>query len=68
MSKNQLGFRHSDPFKSSPGSHSLLVRDSVCITSSCSLLAFPLSVSLALSHQHCHYFSFKLVTVLDYSQ
>jgi len=44
-------------FWSSPGSHSLLVSDSVGITSSCSLLAFPLSVSLALSCLRCLCFS-----------
>ena len=52
MSKNQPSLRHSNPLKSSPGSHSLLVRDSVGIVSSCSLLAFPLSVSLVSSHLH----------------
>jgi len=36
-------------FKCSPGSHSLSVSCFVGITSSCSLLAFPLSVSLASS-------------------
>jgi len=30
---NQLGLRCSDPFKSSPGSHSLLVSDSIGTTS-----------------------------------
>ena len=49
ISKNQPGFRHSDPLKSSPGGPSLLVSDSVGITSSCSLLVFPLSVSLTSS-------------------
>jgi len=50
---NQLGLRCSDPFKSSPGSHSLLVSDSIGTTSSCSVLAFPLSVSLVSSCLHC---------------
>ena len=36
-------FKISDPLKSSPDSHSQLVRGSVDITSSCSLLAFPFS-------------------------
>ena len=40
ISKIQPGLRRSDPLKSSPGSHSLLVSDSVGTTSSCSLLAF----------------------------
>ena len=46
ISKNQPGLRRSNPLKSSPGSHSLLVSDSVSITSGCLFLAFPLSVSL----------------------
>ena len=46
ISKNQPGLRCYDPLKSSPGSHSLLVSDSVGITSRCSLLAILLSVSL----------------------
>jgi len=45
-----------------------LVSDSVGITSSCLLLAFLLLVSLVLLYQHCLYFSFKLLTVLGYSQ
>ena len=45
--KSQEGLQHSDPLKSSPGSHSLVVNDFVGIMSSCLLLAFPLSVSLA---------------------
>jgi len=49
----QPGLRHSDPLKSSPGSHSLLVNDPVCTTSSCSLLVFPLSVNLESSSLHC---------------
>ena len=56
ISKNQPGLWPSDPFKSSPGSHSLLVSDSVGTTSSCLLLAFPLLVSLALSRLCCLYF------------
>ena len=51
--ENQPGLQCSDPLKSSPGSHSLLVSDSVGITSSCSLLAFPLSVSVVSSHLCC---------------
>ena len=43
ISKSQLGLRCSNPLMSSPGSHSLLVSDSVGITSSCSLLALPFS-------------------------
>ena len=49
ISKNQPGLRCSDPLKSSPSSRCLLVSDSVGTTSSCSLLAFPLSVSLVPS-------------------
>jgi len=40
LSKNQPGLQRSDPLKSSLSSHSLLVSDSVCTTSSCCLLAF----------------------------
>jgi len=73
ISKNQPGVRHSDPLKSSPGSHSPLFNsDSLGITSSCSLLVSPLSVSLESSRLCCLCFSvsihLKLVTVLDYSQ
>jgi len=70
MSKNQPGLQCSDPLKNSPGSHSLLVSDSVGITSSCLLLAFPLSISLASSHLHCLCLSVSISnsTVLDYSQ
>ena len=46
ISKNHPGLWHTDPLKSSPGSHSLVVSDSGGTTSSCSLLAFPLSISL----------------------
>jgi len=53
ISKVQRGLRRSDPFKSSSGSHSLLVSDSVGTTSSCSVLAFPLSVSLTSFHLRC---------------
>jgi len=60
ISKNQPGLRRSGPLKSSPGSHSLLVSDSVGITSSCSLLAFPLLVSLASSCLHCLCFSVSI--------
>jgi len=55
--KNQPGLQHSDPLKSSPGSHSMVVSDSVGITSSCLLLVFPLSVSLVLSRLRCLCFS-----------
>ena len=44
--KKQLGLQCSNPLKSSPVSHSLLVSDFVGIMSSCLNLAFPLSVSL----------------------
>ena len=60
ISINQPGLRRSDPLKSSLGSHSLLVSDSVGTTSSCSLLAFPLSVSLASSRLHCLCFSVSI--------
>jgi len=46
--KASHAFEHSDPLSSSTGSHSQLVSDSVCITSSFSLLAFLLSVSLCV--------------------
>jgi len=55
MSKNQLGLRRSDPLKSSPGSHSLLVSDSVGTESQVS--TFPLLLSIHL----------EFVTALDYS-
>ena len=51
---NSYAFEDSDPLKSSPGSHSQSVSCSVVITSSCSLLAFLLSVSLMSSHVCCH--------------
>jgi len=68
ISKNQPGLRHSDPLKSSPGSHSLLVSNSVvaacffCLHSrsaSCRrvYIKLPLLLSIHL----------KLVTALDYS-
>ena len=60
LSKNQLGLRCSNPFKSPPGSHSLLASDSVGTTSSCSLLAFPLSVSLTLLRLCCLCFSVSI--------
>ena len=68
ISKNQLGLLCSHPFKSSPGSHSLLVSNSVGTTSSCSLLAFPLLVSLALSHLHCLCFSVSISTHSSYTK
>jgi len=40
--KTSQTFKHSNPLKSSPGSHSQSVSNSVGITSSCSFLAFPL--------------------------
>ena len=58
--KNQPGLQHSDPFKSSPGSNSQLISDSVGTTSICSLLAFPLSVSLASSCLRCLCFSVSI--------
>jgi len=55
ISKNQPGLQHSDPLKSSSGSNSLLVNsNSVGITSSCSVLASPLSRSTL---SHCVYVS-----------
>jgi len=42
------------------GTHSLLVSNSVGITSSCSLLAFPLSVSLVLLRLCCLCFSVSI--------
>ena len=66
--KSSWAFKHSNPLKGSPGSHSQLASDSVDIMSSCSLLTFSLSVSLG----RCVYIAsasqyLKLVTVLDYS-
>jgi len=60
--KNQpsLWLQRSDPLKSSPGSHPLLVSDYVGITSSCSLLVFPLSVSLTSLRLRCLYFSVSI--------
>jgi len=55
-----LLFLGLDPLKSSPSSYCLLVSDSVGTTSSCSLLAFPLSVSLAPSHLRCLCFSISI--------
>jgi len=65
----QPGLGRSDPLKSSPGSHSLLVSNSVGIMSSCSLLTFPSlsqprvvsTLPLLLS------IHLKLIPVLDYS-
>jgi len=59
ISKVQPSLWHSDPLKSSPGSRSLLV-NSVGTTSSCSLLAFLPSVSLASSCLHCLCFSVSI--------
>ena len=66
--KNQPGLRCSNPFKSSPGSHSLLVSDSV------GMARFWHIRSRSASH-HCIYVRLplllsiylKLITVLDYS-
>jgi len=71
ISKNQPGIRHSDPLKSSPGSHSRLVNsDSVGITSSCSLLVSLLSASVYVASTLPLLLSIhlKVVTVLDCSQ
>jgi len=51
--KTSWAFQHSDPLKSSPGSHSQSVSGSVHITSSCLLLIFSLLVRLPLLHLHC---------------
>ena len=51
--KNGWAFEHSNPFKGSPDSHSQLARCSVGTTSSCSLLAFPLLVSIVLACLCC---------------
>jgi len=61
--KTQPGLQRSDPLKSSPGSHSLLVSDSVGIMSSCSLLAFPLSVCLVSSRLRCLFFSVSILNL-----
>ena len=55
--KTSRAFKQSNPLMSSPGSPSQLVSDSVGITSSCWLLAFPISVSLTLLCLHCLCFS-----------
>jgi len=47
ISKIQPGLQHFDSLKSSPGSHSLLVSDSVGITSSCSLLVIQVYIASA---------------------
>ena len=62
VSKNQPSLQCSDPLKSS-GSHSLFVSDSVGITSSCSILVFLLSVSLASSRLHCLCFSVSILNL-----
>ena len=59
ISKIQPGLRRSNPLESSPGSHSLLVSNSVRTTSS-SLLVFPLSVSFASSRLRCLSFSVSI--------
>ena len=58
--KRWPGLWCSNPLKSSPVSHTLLVSDSIGIMSSCLLLAFPLSVSLVLSRLHCLCFSVSI--------
>jgi len=45
-----------------PDSHSPSISDSVGITSSCSLLAFPLSVYLVSSCLHCLCFSVSILS------
>jgi len=66
--KSSWAFKHSNPLKGSPGSHSQLASSSVDIMSSCSMLTISLSVSLA---RHIYIASasqyLKLVTMLDYS-
>jgi len=64
MSKNQPGLRRSNPLKSSPSSRCLLVSDSVGTTSSCSLLAFPLSDNLVPSCLRCLCFSVSILSKL----
>ena len=64
-----MGLQCSDLLMSSPGSHSLLVSDSVGITSSCSLLAF-FSQSAWLHRVYiasAFQYPFELVTMPDYS-
>ena len=51
--KTSQAFEHSNPLKSSPGSHSQLVSDSVGITRNFLLLVFLILVSLASSHLCC---------------
>ena len=58
--KKQPGLQCSNPLKSSPVSHSLLVSDSVGIMSSCLLLTFPLSFSLTSLRLCCLCFSVSL--------
>ena len=63
----QPGCEHSDPVQCSPGScNSQLASCSVGITSSCLLLAFPLSVSPTLSCLCC--LCSSVLEHIDYSQ
>jgi len=48
--KNSQAFKQPNPLKNSLGSYFQSVSGSVGITSSCSLLVFPLSVGLTSSH------------------
>ena len=50
ISKSSWAFEHSNSVKSPPDNHSQSVSGSVGITISCSLWAFPLSVSLTSLH------------------
>jgi len=65
--KTSRAFKHSDPLKGSPGSHSQLVSSSVGIMSSRLLLTFLVSIGLVSLHRYlCFSASIsKLVTVLD---
>ena len=68
MYKISRAFKHSDPFKGSPGSHSQSVSCFVGITSSCSLCIFySQSASCHCIHVASTPWHLVLVTVLDHS-
>ena len=62
-----MGLQCSDPLKSSPGSQSLLVSDSVGTTSSCTLQALGQPHDIASALPLLLAIHLELVTVPDYS-
>ena len=62
--KTNQTFEHSSPLKSSPGSHWQSVSNSVGTRIICSLLMFPLSVSLVSSCLRCLCFSVSVSNLL----